>query len=60
MKPETVLRAYRKSWLPVRNGWQGPIRARRARQRKRFIDWLYQWAYKGQPKEVTNWDDEPS
>lgn len=49
MKPETILRAYRKTWLPVHNGWQGPIRAKRARQRNRFLMWLYEWADRGSP-----------
>lgn len=44
MNPQTILRAYRGTWLVVRNGVQGPIRAKRARQRKRFEAWLYRWA----------------
>jgi hypothetical protein len=44
MNPQTILRAYRKTWLVVRRGEQGPMRARRARQRERFEAWLYRWA----------------
>lgn len=49
MKPEIVLRAYRKTLIPVRLGIQGPIRARRARQRDRFLMYLFEWADRGRP-----------
>jgi hypothetical protein len=54
MKPETILRAYRKTWLVVQRGQQGPIRRKRARQRNRFLMWLYEWADSGQPPFAIN------
>jgi hypothetical protein len=47
MNPATILRAYRKTWVVVHLGVQGPIRKKRARQRNRFLMWLYEWADRG-------------
>jgi hypothetical protein len=44
VKTETVLRAYRGTLLAAEQGWQGPARRKRARQRNRFLMWLTRWA----------------
>jgi hypothetical protein len=47
MSPQLIVRAYRRTWVVVQLGIQGPIRIRRARQRNRFLAWLYAWAERG-------------
>ena len=44
MTPELVVRAYLGTLVAEREGWQGPARRKRARQRDRFLGWLERWA----------------
>jgi hypothetical protein len=49
MKPETILRALRRINRNY-DALQGPQRRRRARQRARFMGYLYDWAERDLPR----------
>lgn len=44
MNPETIVRAYLRTTVAEREGWQGPRRRKATRQRDTFLSWLERWA----------------